>query len=391
MNIEPELAKQLLATGAMMLLMDAPVNLGFGIDLNEWQTGPRFKGLKLIPPGFHFVFYSSKSTVTGESGIRTGFFKFFDPKEIHVVQWDAANEDIMDEKDLDKDQIQRLRFNIMEFEPNLGAYPLMPHPQQPVPTFQKWLRLTHMITKPLIRRMLPTDMKVSSLVSVSRFSDLDARIVSESDGAATASYVNPAGSNDALLRMNIQFTPIDLKRSFPPNATPDQITKYWFDKSYLLSTALSNHYHGDYRLLLGELQFSFVLFLVGQVYDGLEQWKCLVQMICASKEALKTYRATLFMDFLDVLYSQVTECPQDFFTDALSSSNFLRAAIVDLVANMRDPDSVDQLPNPKLEAKLAQFVKLVSDRFEWDVEEAVRERWAAEDMEEEEFAPVVVE
>ncbi|ORY53022.1 AAR2-domain-containing protein [Rhizoclosmatium globosum] len=379
MNIDQETAKQLLATGAFLLLMDAP-----------WQTGPRFKGLKLIPPGFHFIHYSSKSTSTGDTGVRTGFFKFFASKEIYVTQWNASEEDLMEQESLDKAQVERLKYNIMEFEPSLGAYPLIPHPQQPLPTFQKWLRLTNYITEPLLKSLLPSTKKVSSLVSVSRFSDLDESILPSGSKA-----VDSEGKQE-LVSLNIRFTPIDLKRSYPANATPDQVTKYFQDKSWLLNSVLKSFYDqvrfSYYKALLGELQFSFILFLVGQVYDGLEQWKCLTQLVCSSEEALSSpLSSTLFYEFLGTLHSQLEECPEDFFVDALSSSNFLRSAIVDLVCNVRDPDAVNRLPNVKLEQRVTKFVELVTERFKWDLEEAVQERWAAQDIEEGEFAPMVVE
>ncbi|KAJ3070709.1 a1-alpha2 repression [Podochytrium sp. JEL0797] len=388
MNLDQETAKQLLATGAFMLLLDAPKDLSFGIDINEWETGPLFKGLKLIPPGFHFVHYSSKSASTGETGVRTGFFRFFQSKEIYVTQWNASDEDLRDDSTLDKTHVERLKYNIMEFEPNLGAYPLMPHPQQPLPTYQKWLRLTNYITEPLLNALLPGSKKVSSLVSVSRFSDLDESIMGPSK-AADEKMAERAASD--LVSLNIRFTPVDLKRSFPPNATPDQTTKYWLDKSYLLTNVLKTRYNGDYKALLGEIQFSFILFLVGQVYDGLEQWKALVQLICSSKEAFPSLSSTLYYDFLAVLHAQLQECPQDFFVDMLSSSNFLRTAIVELVCTLRDRDAVDRLPNVKLEQRVTQFVDLVTERFKWDLEEAAREKWDAEDVEEGEFAPMVVE
>jgi A1 cistron-splicing factor AAR2 len=58
----------------------------------------------------------------------------------------------------------------------------------------------------------------------------------------------------------------------------------------------------DYKLLLGELQLSFVLFLIGQIFDGLEQWKCLVQLVSASSKALEDMAGTLFYDFLGIFY-----------------------------------------------------------------------------------------
>ncbi|KAJ3130953.1 a1-alpha2 repression [Physocladia obscura] len=374
MNIDQETAKRLLANGAIMLLMDFPVDLSFGIDLNEWQTGPRFKGLKLIPPGFHFIHYRSV---------------------IYVGQWNTSDEDITTESDLDPDHVARLKYNILEFEANLGAYPLIPHPQQPVPTFQKWLRLTNFINEQLVNKLLPNSKKVSSLVSSSRFSELDGTIqgINIKNNNNRFSERETTDSTAVQNIIEIKFSVIDLKHSFPENSAPEQRTKYWLDKSYLLKNLLKYTWKGDYKALLGELQFSFVLFLVGQVYDGLEQWKSIVKLLCTSKEALAdtSLVSSLFFDFISCLYAQLEECPDDFFVDALSSSNFLREAIVDLVCNIRDPDTCDRVPNPQLEQKLSLFVNFVSERFKWDLEKAVHEKWAFDENEEGEFAPVIAE
>ena len=50
-------AKRLFAEGAVLVLVDVPERTEFGIDYNCWTVGPKFKGVKMIPPGFHFVFY----------------------------------------------------------------------------------------------------------------------------------------------------------------------------------------------------------------------------------------------------------------------------------------------------------------------------------------------
>ena len=41
-----------------LLLLNAPAGMQFGIDNQAWQTGPKFSGVKLIPPGPHFVFFA---------------------------------------------------------------------------------------------------------------------------------------------------------------------------------------------------------------------------------------------------------------------------------------------------------------------------------------------
>jgi A1 cistron-splicing factor AAR2 len=57
MEMEQELAKSLLLEGATLVLMNVPVGTEFGIDLKSWTTGERFKGIKMIPPGIHMVYY----------------------------------------------------------------------------------------------------------------------------------------------------------------------------------------------------------------------------------------------------------------------------------------------------------------------------------------------
>lgn len=53
-----DIANQLFEVGAFILFLDAPPNLEFGIDYNAWTIGPLFKGVKLIPPGLHFIYFS---------------------------------------------------------------------------------------------------------------------------------------------------------------------------------------------------------------------------------------------------------------------------------------------------------------------------------------------
>jgi hypothetical protein len=40
-----------------LLCLDVPETTEFGIDYGSWSIGPKFKGVKLIPPGVHYVYY----------------------------------------------------------------------------------------------------------------------------------------------------------------------------------------------------------------------------------------------------------------------------------------------------------------------------------------------
>ena len=56
-EMDQELAKHLFVEGATVVLLDVPKGTDFGIDIKSWNTGENFKGVKMIPPGFHYVHY----------------------------------------------------------------------------------------------------------------------------------------------------------------------------------------------------------------------------------------------------------------------------------------------------------------------------------------------
>lgn len=43
--------------GATLVLLDLPPRSEFGIDMVAWNTAERFKGVKMIPQGVHFVYW----------------------------------------------------------------------------------------------------------------------------------------------------------------------------------------------------------------------------------------------------------------------------------------------------------------------------------------------
>ena len=139
-----------------------------------------------------------------------------------------------DETELDPKQVERLRISkidqlslfilcsplrkdIRDFDRNMGPYPL----DQPV-YYQRWKKLTSYITPGLVRRVLPNNGKVSHLPEKSP--DLSALLneTSVNDKRLGKSFEREEG---------MEFTRFDVRRSFPPGATGDEITKWSLDKS----------------------------------------------------------------------------------------------------------------------------------------------------------------
>jgi A1 cistron-splicing factor AAR2 len=57
LEMSQEDAKVLFRSGGVVLFMNVPERTEVGMDYNAWQVGPRFKGIKMIPPGVHFLYY----------------------------------------------------------------------------------------------------------------------------------------------------------------------------------------------------------------------------------------------------------------------------------------------------------------------------------------------
>lgn len=53
----------------------------------------------------------------------------------------------------------------------------------------------------------------------------------------------------------------------------------------------------DYKVLLGELQLSFVCLLMAQNFSGFNQWKKLVHLLCSCSD-LMTQKPELFIEFM---------------------------------------------------------------------------------------------
>ena len=74
-QMSPEAALKLYNEGGFLVVTQLPPGSEFGIDLYSWNTGEKFLGVKMIPPGLHFVYYSTAGQ--GSSGPqlapRTGF------------------------------------------------------------------------------------------------------------------------------------------------------------------------------------------------------------------------------------------------------------------------------------------------------------------------------
>lgn len=70
MEMDPDVARSLFEKGGTLIAAGAPRGTHFGVDLQSWRIDSEFRGIKMIPPGLHFVHYSASDLSSGDSAPR---------------------------------------------------------------------------------------------------------------------------------------------------------------------------------------------------------------------------------------------------------------------------------------------------------------------------------
>ncbi|KAH3868735.1 protein AAR2 homolog isoform X2 [Dreissena polymorpha] len=366
-------AKVLFKEGAMFVLLNMPEGSEFGIDYNSWTTGPKFRGVKMIPPGIHYIYYSSsgKPGLSNNCSVRSGFFWNFRQREMVVRKWDPQLEDISLDAATLEDK-ERLECNLQELDQYLGHYPYE--------NYKKWISLTTHMSEDLLSRLQP---ECGTITSVSQFESpssnsesrrLEAEEVKKAaDSSPKPEKIGKLPKLTVVPGTAIRFTKIP-KQRYPEGASPQEVTIHSIDSTYILESLLKSEYTNNSNGILGEIQFAFICFLVGQVFEAFDQWKKLVHVLCSSEKALSSY-TDLYMNFIAMLHFQVHEIPEDFFVDIVSSSNFLTTTLQEFFSNLEAGNG-----DAKLRDRGLKFRDHLTKKFKWDFT-----------TEPDDFAPVIVD
>lgn len=367
-DMDQETARHLLATGAVFVLEGLPLGSEFGIDMNVYSVGPKFRGVKMIPPGIHFVYFSSLSEHDRHSlSPRSGFFKFFAEKEMCVRKWDSLSEDL-DTVVVSQEEEQRYRDNLIgSLDQFLAPYDFS--------TYEKWSGLTDHITPEVLNRLNPTSGRIYAAAqlipqpflsrSSTRMRETDRRVVQTDMSSAASSSLTSEELDKLLPHMEtdasslINFTPIE-KTRHAAGCAPADVTKHSLDSSLRLESVIKC-LKSESDAVLAEVQFAFVCFLIGHVYDAFSHWKDIMNLICSANQALEHYDS-LYLNFIRVLHFQVQEVPADLFVDIVNSNNFLLVNLRDLFFNLENNESVSS----DLRRRGRGFRASLEKRFKWD-------------------------
>lgn len=394
--MDQETARLMFEEGGTLVLLGMPYGTEFGIDMNSWNIAEKFKGVKMIPPGLHFIYYSAVNR-EGDTAPRTGFFHVFKQREVLVRHYDPATEDL--KPDTDEEEVARIRSNLRNLDRNLGAYP--------IESWKKWVSLSQHVSPSELQRMEPISGKICSVPEL-----IHQNNPSEAGDVTTSpstSGKSPAGvfSNHSYLKdpdkgtqspgednkieqiteysdsaekegsapkkklpalpnmvqkpgTEMRFSKFPA-RPYREGATPSEITRYSLDSSYSIGQLVKGIEKPE--SLLAELQLAFICFLVAQVWEGWEHWRKLVLALCSAEEFI-CQNPALYEKFLSALHFQVHEVPEDLFVDIVESNNFLASALTSLFANISD--NSESLP-ASLVTKARKFKTHISNKFKWNL------------------------
>ncbi|KGL84794.1 Protein AAR2, partial [Tinamus guttatus] len=260
-----------------------------------------------------------------------------------------------------------------ELDRFLGPYPYE--------TLRKWVSLSSFISEAVVQELQPESGQICAFSEVlpvragthskdraeQNLPRYDSEPRSYAEGLARLPAMRPRAGTE------IRFTALPA-HAFPEGASPQEVTRHCLDLSYALETVIAQRYPGQPRRLLAELQFAFICFLIGNVYDAFEHWKRLLNILCRSEDAIGKYQ-DLYTNLISVLYHQLNEIPADFFVDIVSQDNFLTSTLQVFFSCICNA-AVDRT----LRKKAEKFKTHLTKKFKWDFE-----------AEPEDCAPVVVE
>ncbi|QGA15835.1 hypothetical protein EYB26_003496 [Talaromyces marneffei] len=357
-----------------IILPRLPAKTLVGLDLLSFTSTEQFYGISDLTPGWHFLytgttesfsircgawFYvgdiSHDSTSDGSKSIILHSGAATGGPEIRIWRWNQDIETLIPMRGDDGEN----RLEIMRWKANLGglrqmgalfSYKTKGLPDNTEidendatdqsPTRKDWIQLTNRLTPEILSRILGTpysddddrpSWNINSASTAARDADnipgITAEIASEVRTKAFES------GQESKKEKELQFLPIDLKRTWREGAIGRERTEAAQDKSWALGDLI-----GRYSLsgnsgkkgegeILGELQFCFLMILTLMNYSCLEQWKRLLSLILTCRIAIRE-REPFFRDVLQLLRLQLRHCEDVdgglFEMDGDYDGNFLR-------------------------------------------------------------------
>ena len=318
-----------------LLLLNSPKKMQFGIDLSQWVIGEKFMGIKFIPIGVHYISFSLSEE---NNAFKQGFFIEIEEgknKSKNIIrEWSSKYETFVKLND-EMNKNYSIGLDNLDFDQFLGNYPYE--------QIQNWNDLTNFLDKGIINKLQK---------------NIDMTMCPEIKEEDKNNEQNNETKNINLQMMsyeNIEFTEFYLNQ-------PKYINS--LDKSALLEKIISKL--NSPNEFLGEFQYTFILFLIGEVYEALKQWKDIFILISSSENLLNKYEK-FFCDFTEIIYNQLRLFPDDLMHDVILDNNFLKRYLTNFLLyekkEMKNFSKRQKLLKNFVEEKFGYKIKTEEERI----------------------------
>ena len=318
-----------------LLLLNSPKKMQFGIDLSQWVIGDKFMGIKLIPIGVHYISFSLSEE---NNAFKQGFFIEIEDnkkKSKNIIrEWSPKYETFIKLND-EMDKNYSIGLDNLDFDQFLGNYPYE--------QIQNWTDLSKFLNTSVINRLQKNiDMTMRPEIKEDKNNEQE----------------NENKNNMQIMSYdNIEFTEFYLNQ-------PEYINS--LDKSALLEKILSKFKSPNE--FLGEFQYTFILFLIGEVYEALKQWKDIFILITSSEDLInKKNFEKFFCDFIEIIYNQLRLFPDDLMHDVILDNNFLKRYLTNFLLfekkEMKNFSKRQKLLKAFVEEKFGYKIKSEEERI----------------------------
>ena len=276
-------SNSLIPNDRTIAVLNLPRQYNFGIDMKMWEIGEKFMGVSELTPGVHYVYYSSQ-----QDEIRQGFYHFTSGNgEPGVFKWDPSVESLTVPNSYEERQgVQRATVSDVKFLTGLAPYNRCIESE----TAEMWEEATSFITRATIERIEPLN---------------------------SAAFRSIPQKSDDIPKSNADFRTIfwtNIPRiKAPVGHTPAERSEFYLERSEYLQSVV--RLFESPQEMIGELQASFILFLLGLNYDAFVQWKQILEVLLSCKEKAVDANIELFTDFTRALWFQIKQLPVDLMND----------------------------------------------------------------------------
>lgn len=294
-----------------------------GIDTQFFNINQIFRGIKLVPAGIHLLHYSIPSEnangivdeLPSESAIgssaRYGFWFHCCDGDVLILRWDEQAENffmIDPHKEEEKLNYSKCLNELGDIYSLMVTYPV---------NDQEWFRnLVNYIDFELVQEFIPSDndaftREVSSMMPSKEENMVLVDALEKAKPDAVSSLEDQSGKE-------LSYTIIQFKLSKGKTESVSKVTENYLDKSWYLDQLYGN----DVELMFGEIQLSFINFVIlGNFCSGM-QWLNIIKLILMSKEFMLSSQR-IALNFLTIFEHQLKKLPKEYLMDDLALNNLL--------------------------------------------------------------------